>query len=112
MSTPYSSATGGSLSSHYYSASGGSLSSHYDSALGGSVPSHDLISIPEGLAPSLTPDGPPPSPSSPPPDSARFFNKNMMKKLKIVAGVTIVGGIIAGIAGSRIKHKHRDYQDS
>jgi hypothetical protein len=34
----------------------------------------------------------------------------MIKKLKIVAGVTIVGGIIAGNAGSQIKH--RDCQDS
>jgi len=33
-----------------------------------------------------------------------------MKKLKIVAGVVIVGGAIAGIAGSQIKH--RDCQDS
>jgi hypothetical protein len=34
----------------------------------------------------------------------------MMKKLKIVAGAVIVGGAIAGIAGSQIKH--RDCQDS
>jgi len=34
----------------------------------------------------------------------------MMKKLKIVAAVVIVGGAIAGIVGSRIKH--RDFQDS
>jgi hypothetical protein len=33
----------------------------------------------------------------------------MMKKLKIVAGVTIIGGAIAGIAGSQIKH--RDCQE-
>ena len=64
------------------------------------MPPHDLISIPDdGLAPSLTPDGPPLSPSPLAPDHAEFFNKNMMKKVKIVAGVTIVGGIIAGIAG-------------
>jgi uncharacterized protein YcfJ len=38
----------------------------------------------------------------------------MMKKIKIVAGVTVVGAIIAGIAGSQIKHQHqhRDCQDS
>jgi len=36
----------------------------------------------------------------------------MMKKIKIVAGVTVVGGIIAAIAGSQIKHHHRDCQDS
>ena len=120
--TPYLSASGGSLSSHYLSASGGSLSSYYLSAsdgpvpspepmLGGSVPSHH--SLTEGFAPSLTSDGSPPSPSSPstetPPDNAEFFNKNMMKKIKIVAGVIIVGGTIAGIVGSQIKH--RDYQD-
>jgi len=45
-----------------------------------------------------------------PPENAKFLNKNMMKKLKIVAGVVIIGGIIAGIAGSQIKH--RDCQDS
>jgi hypothetical protein len=53
------------------------------------------------------------SPSSPP-ENAKFFTENMVKKLKIVAGVTIIGGAIAGIAGSQIinKHQHRDYQDS
>jgi len=67
------------------------------------------LSMPEGLAPShhLTSDGSPPSPSSPPtetpPDNAEFFNKNMMKKLKTVAGVAIISGVIAGIAGSQIK---------
>ncbi|KAN0113873.1 hypothetical protein V8E52_007345 [Russula decolorans] len=91
-STPYLSASGG---------SGGSPSS-YSSALegpapslepisGGPVPSHH--SMPEGFAPSLTSDGSPPSPSSPPtetpPDNAEFFNKNMMKKIGIVAGVII-----------------------
>ena len=94
MSTPYSSASAGSLSSHYLTASDGLASSHYFTA---SESSHNSIS--EG------------SPSSPP-DDAKFFNENMMKKIKIVAGVTIVGGIVAGIAGSKIKHKHRDYQDS
>jgi len=35
-----------------------------------------------------------------------------MKKLKIGAGVLIVGGAIAGFAGSQIKHhKHGDSQD-
>jgi hypothetical protein len=34
----------------------------------------------------------------------------MLKKLKIVAGVVVIGGAIAGIAGSQIKH--RDRQDS
>ena len=113
MSTVYSSASGGSLSSHYYSASGESLSSHYYSASGESVPSHH--SVAEGLSPSLAPDGPPPSPTSPPtetpPDDVGFFNKNVMKKIKIAAGVTIIGGIIiASITGSQIKN--RDCQDS
>jgi hypothetical protein len=55
---------------------------------------------------------PSPPPTETPPDDARFFNKNMIKKLKIVAGVVIVGGIISGIVGSQIKHRDRDYQDS
>ena len=103
-----------SMSTRYSSASGGSLSSHYFSASDGLVPSYH--SMPEGLVPShhLTPDGSPASPSSPPAETpsgnAEFFNKNMTKKLKIVAVVTIIGGIIAGIAGSQIEH--HDYQDS
>jgi hypothetical protein len=129
MSTPYSSASGGSLSSHYLLASDGSLSSHYLLASDGSLSSHYLSasdgpvhslesisgsvplhhSMQEGFAPSSTPDGSPTSPSSPPtetpPDNAEFFNKNMVKKLKIVAGVVIIGGVIAGIAGSQIKHR-------
>lgn len=97
--------SGKSESTLYASASGGSLSSHYFSALDGSelVPSHH--SIPEGLAPShhLTSDGSPPSEA--PADDAEFFNENMMKKLKIVAGVVIIGGTIASIVGSQIKHR-------
>jgi hypothetical protein len=46
------------------------------------------------------------------PHNAGFFNENMVKKLKIVAGVAIAGSVIAGIAGSQIKHKHRDSRDS
>lgn len=85
------------------------------------MPSHH--SMPGGLAPSLIPDespqslipyGSPPSHSPPPaetpPDNAEFFNENMMKKLKIVAGVVIIGGVIASIAGTQIKH--RDCEDS
>jgi hypothetical protein len=84
--TPYASASSASLSSHYYTASDG---------LG---PSPNTIS--EGLPPS-------------PLEDAKSFNKNIMKKLKIFGGVAIVGGIIAGIAGSQIsKHKHRDFRDS
>ena len=57
-------------------------------------------------------DRPLPAPTETPPDNAEFFNKNMMKKLKIAAGVLLVGGAIAGIVGSQIKHhKHRDFQD-
>ena len=78
----------------------------------GPVPSHHSIS--EGFAPSLTPGGTPPLPSSPPTeaplDNTKFFNENMIKKIGIVAGVVIVGGTIASIVGSRIKH--RDSQDS
>jgi hypothetical protein len=78
--------------------SDGSLSTHSSStALDGLAPSHNSIS-----------EGAPPSP----PENAKFFNENMIKKLKIIAGVTIIGGIIAGIAGSHIKHQHRDCQDS
>ena len=79
---------------------------HSLESISGSVPSYHSMS--EGLAPSLIPHGSPPSPSSPPaetpPDNVEFFNKNMMKKLKIVAGVVIIGGVIASIAGSQIKH--------
>jgi hypothetical protein len=122
MSTLYSSASGGSLSSYYLSASdglvpslesisGGSVSSHHPMPEG-FVPSHH--SMPEGFAQSLTPDGSPPSPSSPPTetpsDNAESFNKNMIKKIGIVAGVVIVGGTIASIVGSRIEH-HKS-QDS
>jgi hypothetical protein len=65
-----------------------------------SVPTpHSLAS--DGLVPS-------PPPTEIPPDNAGFFNKNMMKKLKIVAGVVIVGGVIGGIVGSRTKHRDRD----
>lgn len=83
MSTPFASASSGSLSSHYFTASDG------------------LPPISEASE----------SPSSPP-ENAKFFNENMMKKLKIAAGVTIIGGIIAGIVGSQIKHQHSDYRGS
>lgn len=74
----------------------------------------------EALEPSfhLTPDESPPSPSSSPTvtpsNNAEFFNKNMMKNLKIAAGVAIVGGTIAGVVGLQAKkhRKHRDFQYS
>ena len=95
------------LAPSYHSAPDGSMPS-LESISGGSGPLHD--SMPEGLAPShhltsVTLDG------SPPPDKAEFFDKNMMKKFKIVAGMIIIGSVIVGsIAGSQIKH--RDYQDT
>lgn len=107
---PYLSASGGSLSSHYFSASDRLPSSS----------SSQSIPIPEGLAPSyhLASDGSPPLPPSPPtgalPDSAEFFNKDVVRKLKIVAGMVVVGSVIAGgiarIVSSQIEH--RDFQDS
>jgi thiamine monophosphate kinase len=74
------------------------LQSRYnDTASDGLAPSHNSIS--EGL------------PSSPP-ENVKFLSESMMKKLKI-AGVTVIGSIITGsIAGSKIKHKHCDFQDS
>ena len=85
---------------------------------------------PEGLAPSqhLTSDEPPRSPPQPtetPPEGLEalepshhltpdeLFDNNMMERLKIVAGVAIVGGAIASIVGFQVKqHKHRDFQYS
>ena len=111
MSTPYSSASGGSLSSHYLSALDEQVPPH--DSISGSVPSRH--SMPEGFAPSSTPDGSPPSPSSPPtevpPDHAGIFNENMMKKLKIVAGVAIIGSTIATIVGSQINHRDWDTRE-
>jgi hypothetical protein len=94
----------GSMSTPYLSASGGSLSSHYFSGPDGS---HQ--SMPSSPSP-LTDTSPL---TEAPLDNARLFSKNMMKKLKIVAGVAVVGTVIAGIVGSQIKHrKQRDFQDS
>jgi hypothetical protein len=86
MSTPYSSASDGSLSSHYLSASDGL------------APSHNSMS--EG-----SPSSPPPPPTERPLENKKFLNKDMIKKLKIVAGVIIIGGIIASIASPHIKHR-------
>jgi hypothetical protein len=48
-----------------------------------------------------------------PPNNAELFNKNVMKKLGIVAGAIIVGGTLAaGIVTSQKHHQHRDCQDS
>jgi hypothetical protein len=57
-----------------------------------------------------SPHSPSPGPTETPPDNAKFFNKDIMKKIGIVAGVVIVGGTIAGIVDSQIKH--HDSQDS
>ncbi len=125
-SPQHSSSSDGRVSVHDPPSLDGSLSSyHFTTLEDGSGPSH--APIPEGsmstvLPPSHapTPEGsrPPhdstperlmPSPPSPPPDNAKFFNK-MMMKLKVVAGVVIVGAVIASIAGSQIAH--HDHQDS
>ena len=70
---------------------------------------------PEGLTPShhFASDPPPPSPSSPPtetpPDNAKFFNEDMVKGLKVLAGGGIIGGAIGGIVGfGIIHHKSKD----
>ena len=93
-----------SMSTPYLSASGGSLSSHYFSGLDGSHQS--MPSSPSPLAET--------SPLTETTlDNARRFSKNIIKTLKIAAGVTILGTVIAGIVGSQIKHrKQRDFQDS
>ena len=82
-------------STQYTSASAGSLSSHYFSASDGLEASLNPIS--EG-SPSL------------PPENAKFLTENMVKKLKIVGGLTIIGAIVTGIAVPLIKN--RDHQDS
>jgi len=127
--TPLSSASDGSLSSQYFSASDESASSHpmpegpdgsaslhpIPEGPDGSASSHPMPEGPDGSAFSHPMpeglDGSPPSLSSPPTktpsDDAEFFNKDMMKKVKIGAGVTIVGGAIAAIVGAEIKH-HKD----
>ena len=85
-STQYASASGGSLTSHYFTASESD----------GLAPSHNSISE---------------APSSPgPPEHAKFLTDNMVKKLKIVGGLAVIGTIITGIATPLIKH--RDHQDS
>lgn len=98
--TAYSSASGGSLSSHYITASEGSPSSHY-SIQEELLPVNHLASD----APSHLPS---PLPMETPSDNVRFFNENMVKKIKIVAGAIAAGGAIAGVVGSHIKHHHRD----
>lgn len=85
----------------YLSASDGSLSSQYFSASDGLVPSYNSES--EG-----SPSSPPP-PTESPLEKTKFLSESMIKKLKIVAAVVIVGSAIAGIVGSQIKH--RDCQD-
>jgi hypothetical protein len=82
------------------------------------MPSPEPISvpIPEGLAPlhhSTADVSTPSPPTETPPNNAEFFNKNVMKKVGIVAGAIIVGGTLAaGIVTSQKHHQHRDCQDS
>ena len=96
MSTPNSLASGVSLPLHVLSSdrfapSHNSISEEF-------APSHNSIS--EGL-----PSSPPPPPTEILPENKKFLDKNMIKKLKIVAGVVIISGIIASIAGSQTKHR-------
>jgi hypothetical protein len=60
----------------------------------GLAPSHNSISDSEGSSP----------------ENAKFFNENMMKKLKISGIVTIFGGLAAVTIGDT-QIKRRDYQD-
>jgi hypothetical protein len=47
-----------------------------------------------------------------PPDNVPVVSSGVSKKIKIVAGVIIAGGIIGDIVGSHFKHhKHREIQD-
>jgi hypothetical protein len=87
FTNPFSLHSHESMSTAFASASGGSLTSHYFTAS----------------------DGLPSRPSSPP-ENAKVVDESMMKKLKIVAGLVVVGTIVGGIAGSQIKH--RDHQNS
>ena len=52
----------------------------------------------------------------PPPENAKFFNKDVMTKLRIATGVTLATTAITAIIGSLIltsKNKEgRDFQDS
>jgi hypothetical protein len=41
------------------------------------------------------------------PESDEFFNKDMVRKLKVFAVVTIITGAIAGIVSSSIVHHNR-----
>ena len=90
------------MSTSYSSASDGSLTSHYFSASDGLAPSHHSMS-------EESPSPPPPPPTGRPLENTKFLNKNMIKRLKIVAGVIVIGGVIASIAGPQIKH--RDSKD-
>jgi hypothetical protein len=73
---------------------------HYSPASGGSLHVHN--SIPEG------PTSAQPSPATATvPESDKFFNEDMVRKLKVFAGVTIITGAIVGIANSPIVHHNR-----
>ena len=90
---PYSPAV--SSSTDYSSASDGTLSSPYFSASDGSLHSTSTHSSPATVTV---------------PEQDNFFNKDMARKLKIVAGVTIITGAIAGIAS--LSNVHHNRQDS
>ena len=84
---------------------------------GGPVPSHNPTPDGSMPLPEPIPGGPVPlrNPTPEvPPDNAGFFNKNVMKKVGIVAGTVIVGSTIAAsiLASHSKHHKHRDSQDS
>ena len=71
------------VSTDFASASDGSLSSQYFSASEGSTSTTATATVPEGV---------------------QFFNKDMVRKLKFFAGVSIITGAIVGIANSPIVH--------
>ena len=78
-STDFSSASDGSLSSPYFSASEGPTSTHSSSA---------TAAVPE---------------------TDKLFTEDMVRKLKVFAGVTIITGAIAGIASEAIvRHNRHD----
>ena len=95
-STPVSSesstsASDGLLSSHYFSASDGSLHSHGSIISEGSTSTHSspgTVTVPE---------------------MEQFFNKDMVRRLKFIAGATIITSAIAGVASwAIVRHNLQD----